>query len=130
MKFYVRGIQFFFKNAQVALIKGETLETIAKTLTKVNKMLSLDSLDKTFVAIESELTTLDINLEQNIESFDAIEDPIDHEDEYVDQIVSELQHVEKDKTSHKIHELLSIDKLMPPIPKFSAEEEDFEQLED
>jgi hypothetical protein len=131
MKFYMRGIQHFFKSAQVQLLKGETLDTIAKSLIKVNQIMSTESLDKTFIALESEFEELNINMEQANESLELLNEPNDEED-FVEDIISELKSVTKEKAPTKINELVSLSKILPPIPKFDneTEDEDFEELED
>ena len=130
MKFYVRGIQYFFKSAQIQMLKGETLDQVARVLTKVNKMMSMESLDQTFFMIESEMEELDLNLEQSTASLEFLDEPID-EDEFVDQVISELKSVKDDKIVPKINELVSLNKLLPAIPQFDKElkeDDDFEEL--
>ena len=132
LKFYVRGIQFFFKNAQLQMIKGESIDSIAKVLTKVNRLMSAESLDQTFMAIENEMEGLNLNLEQANESLEMLDEPID-EDEYVDEVIKELSTTKKENIVPKINELVNLKKLIPPIPKFDAElkdEDEFEELED
>ncbi len=132
LKFYVRGINFFFKDAQLHMIKGESLENIAKALIKVNKIMSIDSLDETFMAIENEMEELNLNLEQADQTLEVLDDPID-EDEYVDNVIKELSSVKKDEIIPKINDLVNLNKLIPPIPKFDKEmkeEDDFDELKD
>lgn len=120
LKFYCRGIQFFFKNAQMQMIKGETMDQIAHVLTKVNKMMSIESLDRTFLAVEDQMETLNLNLEQTDDALESLDEPIDN-DEYADQVLSELKSVKPDEVSTKINELVSISKLLPSIPTFDKE---------
>ena len=132
LKFYVRGIQFFFKNAQTQMLKGETLDNIAEVLTKVNRIMSVETLDQTFMAIENEMEGLNLNLEEASEALEFLDEPID-EDEFVDEIITELQSVKKEDAIPKINELVSLKKLLPAIPKFDAElrqDDDAEELED
>ena len=63
------------------MIKGESIDSIAEVLTKVNRLMSADSLDQTFMAIENEMEGLNLNLEQANESLEMLDEPID-EDEY------------------------------------------------
>lgn len=134
LKFYARGIEFFFKNAQTQLIKGEAMDDIARVLTKVNRLLSMDDLNQTFFAIEQESEELNLNLEQAAESLSSLDDPID-EDEEVDQIISELSATSHEQIIPKINELVDINKLIPSVPKFDRElsdsdDDDFATLED
>ncbi len=132
LKFYARGIGFFFKNARVQLIKGEALDNIAEVLTKVNSIMSAESLDQMLFAMDNEMETLNLNLEQANETLEDLDEPID-EDEYVDEIIHELGSVKNEQVAPKINEIVDINKLLPSIPKFDAElqdDDDLEELED
>lgn len=129
MKFYCRGVNYFFKNAQTQMIKGEAMEDIAEVLVKVNRIMSVEDLDQAFLALENESEELNLNLEQATESLETLDEPID-DDEYVDNIIKELQGTEQEKVVPKINEIVDLNKLIPSVPKFDQElREDEDDLE-
>ena len=133
MKFYFRGIQFFFKNAQSNMVKGESMDEIAHVLTRVNNLMSAENLDQTFMAVENEMESLDLNMEQVDYSLESLDEPLD-EDEYADQIINELKTTNSESIGPKINEMVNLTKLLPSIPKFDQElkddTDDFEEFED
>ena len=132
LKFYIRGINFFFKNAQIQMIKGESVKDISNILIKLNNMMSVESLDQGFMALENEMEGLNLNLEQADQALENLDNPID-EDEYTDEIIKELSSVKKEEVAPKINDLVNLKKLLPQIPQFDKEmkdEDDYEGLED
>ncbi|MHA2362895.1 MAG: Snf7 family protein [Candidatus Hodarchaeales archaeon] len=120
MRFFLRTIQYQFKEAQSALLQGETVESLVKVLGRTNKALSAESFDEAFIYLETEYETLSMNLEDSEQMLedplDDFEDPLDEEEEFVDNIIIEIGKVPKTKVNTKIQELIKIDSLLPKVP--------------
>ena len=120
MRFTLRSIQMQFKEAQTALIKGETVENLANALGYANRLINADSIDEAFIHLETEVETLSDNLDQSdnlLEELSDFNDPLSNEDEFVDNILVELGKISKKQLNSKIEEIIKIDSLLPKVPE-------------
>lgn len=129
LQFYVKSIQSFYRQAQLALIKGETIDTIARSLTAVNRILSIESFDQTLDAIETELETLDISLDQATEILEDFSDPLVNTDVYIDNIINELENAEPEQIQSKISDIVSTENILPKIPEEILDQREMSKLE-
>ena len=126
MRLTIRNIQMQFKEAQTALIKGETVENLVNALGYANRLVNADSIDEAFLHLETETETLSNNLEEAdnlLEDLGDFTDPLANEEEFVDTILVELGKIPSKKVNAKIDEILKIDSLLPKVPETTAEKD-------
>ena len=115
LQYYVKSIQSFYRRAQLALINGETMENIARSMNVVNRVLSMESIDETMSGIENELDELNLNLDQVNEILNDYSDPLINEDAYINNIIDKLKEAKPEEVELKISEIIDQD-LLPDVP--------------
>lgn len=116
MRYYVKGIQSFYRQAQLALINNESMEMIGKSLDVVNRVLSSDSVEESMMLIENEVDLLDLNLAQATEILDEYSDPLADADKFVDSVIKEIESAKPEEISGQIDKIISIERILPSIP--------------
>ena len=119
LQYYVKAIQSYYRKAQLLLLSGETIVEMEKSIQKVNKIMTTESMDETFIAMENESGELNLNLEQVTALLDDLDfvDPLQDEDSYVNKIIQTLEQTEPKNIEITINEIVATDNLLPEIPK-------------
>lgn len=127
---FLHVLEGYFKEAHMALIRGEAVEELAEVLARTNDLVSVEDLERTFVAMEVELENLTLNMEgtqELLEDVGDMGDPLEEdEDTFVTSLITELQQTKKEDISRKVTEMVQIDHLLPRVPKAVDEEEEEE----
>jgi DNA repair ATPase RecN len=114
---YVKVIQSFYRKAQSALLNGETMDVMARSLNAMNKIMSMENLDETMIAMESELDELDLNLDLISKALEDYADPLIDEEQYINDIIKTLEKARPEEIETEITKIVATDNLLPEVPR-------------